>query len=1203
MSSESPTVGPRRSARIGKYEVLTHVATGGMGAVYRARDTETGADVALKVLTPEMASKPAMLERFKREAGNAARLRHVNIVTVYEDGVADGTHYMAMEFVEGTDLHDYIESKGKLDPEESRQIMIQAARALAHAHNHNIIHRDIKPSNFLLTRKSGRLIVKLTDLGLARNLTGEESRLTRSGTTVGTVDYIAPEQAKDSGLADIRSDLYALGCTWFHMLTGQPPFPDGGLAERLVKHMTKTPPDVRTFSKNVSNELLEVLAKLMAKKPTQRYQTPQELLTELLEMRAIAPKSSQKETLSDIEATPARAPSKKASKYGTPSKKAAVARSRRIALIVCGSVLLLVAAGLTFYFRPRPKQAPPSNPVAVKPPEPKPPEKTPTPEPEKPANFWGSRDPARIVQIPAAARPRSMYAGKPSFDLERERKRAEAPWSAPAPKEEKVLRVARAAEKAGDGTFTTLADAVAAAPKDAVTAIEIHDNGPLYESGFSVADRKLIIRPGRDYRPLLVWDVPRTLEERRKDDEGPAFFEVSRGTLSVEGCEIVARWPEGAADGRAAFFRVRDGDLTLRSCSVSLSGGSEQHTATAQLSASRAESVRCRVERCYLRGPHLLALDLDAPAADVLFERTLLVGGPAPALDVRAGDNPERPVTIRVVRSTLLTGRSLLSVRKPAAGTSPALTFVGWDALLSRSGVETGALIELAPGADAARLRWQPFNCVYAGWQPLLSGEAGVRTLDDWRRRWGHTEGDVLVSEMWPDLPFTRPETQTAASFRLTDRPSDRAVNYGGTIDPTQPLGADVAAPPPTHDRWPNMTFERVEVFPPVPLEDAVVEPPNPGDALYHGERIDLTKYPDGFDLGRCLETKQLGPRVVMVLSGAGKSAILRPIKLKGTSLVLCFETPKAEPGKPEPVPPHLRYLPGGSPAEAWIDVEDGNLDVVGGELFLPAPETADRAPAFLLRVKGGDLRLTRTRLRGPDRLTSGFRGLVCFEGSGAVDPDRVRRLAISDTVLLGRMDGVHLRGLGVQALLRGSLVVSGGDAVHVDLGAGYDGTANVQVTLERCTVAVRSAVLRVQEPPNREAPAEPVIVQSTDCVFAAPFEAPAKAGLVLGQGTAVQRGLVLWQVRGDLMDTRLHFISAAEGAVDEKPVTAEVWKRTLGTVGGREVKALNMGTVRALKTDKWAVEDLAVLQLPSAMAGDRRPGADLVKLRIVKKR
>src|ERR1019366_9258734 len=140
--------------------------------------------------------------------------------------------------IEGTDLQDYINRKRRLDPEEARQIMIQAAGALFHAHERGIVHRDIKPSNFLLTQKDNRLLVKLTDFGLAiRYENDAEGRLTRDKTTVGTVDYMSPGQARDSRSADIRSDIYSLGCTFYHMLAGQAPFARGTLPERIVHHM------------------------------------------------------------------------------------------------------------------------------------------------------------------------------------------------------------------------------------------------------------------------------------------------------------------------------------------------------------------------------------------------------------------------------------------------------------------------------------------------------------------------------------------------------------------------------------------------------------------------------------------------------------------------------------------------------------------------------------------------------------------------------------------------------------------------------------------------------------------------------------------------------------------------------------------------------------------------------------------------------
>jgi serine/threonine protein kinase len=271
-------------SRLGKYEIVAHIATGGMGAVYRATDVELRRTVALKVLPAHLAMRPASMERFRREARHAARLNHPNIVTLYECGYdpAQDAHYLAMEFIDGIDLGEHIIRKGKLSPEETRRILFQAAKALEHAFAQGIIHRDIKPSNFLLARSGEKMVVKMTDLGLAiREEDDDNFKVTREGSTVGTIDYISPEQAQDSRAADIRSDIYSLGCTAYQMLAGQPPFAEGGLAERIYKHMQTAPTDIREFSPKVSEGFWGILWKMLAKDPDDRFATPTDLIDAL----------------------------------------------------------------------------------------------------------------------------------------------------------------------------------------------------------------------------------------------------------------------------------------------------------------------------------------------------------------------------------------------------------------------------------------------------------------------------------------------------------------------------------------------------------------------------------------------------------------------------------------------------------------------------------------------------------------------------------------------------------------------------------------------------------------------------------------------------------------------------------------------------------------------------------------------------------
>jgi serine/threonine-protein kinase len=253
-----------------------------MSVVYRAKDAETGREVALKVMLPELTTKPNLVERFRREGRLGGKLQHEHIVRVYESGERFGLRFMALEFVEGIDLDYYVDQKGKLDIEEAGRVVLQAVRALGHMHEKGVVHRDIKPANFIVIQKNGKPAIKLIDLGLARDNNDEEMKIARAGTTLGTVDYMAPEQARDSNSADIRSDIYSLGCTWYHLLAGRPPFPDGELGDRISQHAEAEPPDVRQFNPNVTVAMIKVLQRMMAKDPTCRYQTPAELLREMV---------------------------------------------------------------------------------------------------------------------------------------------------------------------------------------------------------------------------------------------------------------------------------------------------------------------------------------------------------------------------------------------------------------------------------------------------------------------------------------------------------------------------------------------------------------------------------------------------------------------------------------------------------------------------------------------------------------------------------------------------------------------------------------------------------------------------------------------------------------------------------------------------------------------------------------------------------
>jgi serine/threonine protein kinase len=220
--------------RLGHYVIDRPLGVGGMAAVLLATDTQLDRKVALKILPPAVATDPDTLERFHHEARCAAKLDHENIARVFASGEDQGLHFIAFEYVEGLDLKSLLDSRGKLSPQEAIPLIYQACMGLEHAAAKGMVHRDIKPSNLVLM-PGGKL--KVIDMGLARNLDqSAESGMTRSGITLGTFDYLSPEQAIDPRAADARSDIYSLGCTLYHLLTGKPPVPEGSPALKLTHH-------------------------------------------------------------------------------------------------------------------------------------------------------------------------------------------------------------------------------------------------------------------------------------------------------------------------------------------------------------------------------------------------------------------------------------------------------------------------------------------------------------------------------------------------------------------------------------------------------------------------------------------------------------------------------------------------------------------------------------------------------------------------------------------------------------------------------------------------------------------------------------------------------------------------------------------------------------------------------------------------------
>ena len=265
---------------LGDYVLLAKIGQGGMGAVYRARHRRMKRFAAIKLLPAAMTKDEGAVKRFEREVEAAAKLSHPNIVQTFDAGMQRGVWYLVMECVEGQDLSAIVKQRGPLPVNEAVDYILQAARGLAFAHAEGVVHRDIKPANLLLDKKG---VVKILDMGLARIDDGNaaDHQLTNTGTVMGTVDYMPPEQANDTRKADARSDVYSLGCSLYRILTGESVFGGETVVQKIMAHMGDPIPSLCTKRPDVPAEIDRIFQKMLAKRPDDRYQLAAQVVAEL----------------------------------------------------------------------------------------------------------------------------------------------------------------------------------------------------------------------------------------------------------------------------------------------------------------------------------------------------------------------------------------------------------------------------------------------------------------------------------------------------------------------------------------------------------------------------------------------------------------------------------------------------------------------------------------------------------------------------------------------------------------------------------------------------------------------------------------------------------------------------------------------------------------------------------------------------------
>ncbi len=453
LSAQGGKKGPRQ--QIAGFELIKKLGEGGMGATYLARQTSMDRLVALKVLRKNLARNSDFVARFQREAQLGGKLDHVNIVGVISVGEGGGYHYLAMEYVEGRDAFELMPDRGGMDEELALHITMQVTRALDFAHKAGIIHRDIKPDNILVTEDN---VAKVCDFGLARQ-TGDESRLTQTGVAMGTPYYISPEQARGDKDADIRSDIYSLGATLYHLVTGHTSFEGSSAAVVMTKHLTEQVPWPADVNPEVSENVCRVIQRMMAKDPDDRYADPAALIADLeLVIDGKPPASAVMEAsrsligqsgLVQVRPMPVRRRKRYQSTAGTDrTRPVEPVEARRLptpVLVGIGAgILLLFAVGLWALMRPDDDEKPKPPPKVVDPV--KPPEKPPEDEKRfeemyKYAQECWKKNPEDYA---GAIAKFQKVAGSPQAGV----------WGMRA--EDTIMEIRKASEKAVEAAFSAL---------------------------------------------------------------------------------------------------------------------------------------------------------------------------------------------------------------------------------------------------------------------------------------------------------------------------------------------------------------------------------------------------------------------------------------------------------------------------------------------------------------------------------------------------------------------------------------------------------------------------------------------------------------------------------------------------------------------------------------------------------------------------
>ena len=746
--------------QLGRYTIIRKLGQGGMGIVFLANDTQLRRQVALKVLAKEKAENPTLVKRFKAEAQAAAALKHDNIVAIHDAGEADGLLYIALEFVDGTDAHTVVAKRGPMPAKRAMDIIRQITLALQHAYEQKIVHRDIKPSN-LLIRKDG--LVKLADMGLARSVDETlETNITRAGTTVGTVDYMSPEQARNSKAADTRSDMYSLGATWFHLLTGHAPFAEGSMLNKLNAHSSGPRPDVRDENDSVSENISVMIKRLMAIKPEDRYQSPKELLEDLDNENLTRGPMSLKDLagLAEEEGDDEPADEPKAS-YKKPAQKEAkqlaAAATMEIPVQTYPSLqqpptggmnltalkplgigaAVVVAIGCLGYIASQysgavgPPTVPSANPFdrnqeisnatsstndeSKSGPKPA----TTGQRGPRPLNPTDTSKATTKKEGPAALSPAGELYFPPIAPLGRDGEVKHIPeWitEAGSPAAPNLKRITVGGGPNGFEQVATLDLALKDLP-EAGGIVELVTDGPYFLNPIQLTNRAtVVIRAANGATPVVVLVA-------EPDQPYDSLLHITNGALTLEGLQVIVYARQFANSDPLTFVSVRSGDLAVVGCSFTLLGNRPGKTyafgiegQVQRVDSKQSPRSRLLLRESVVRGTSLGGFNVDQTQTDLLASRCVFAIGSAPLLSLtnleqpidetppsKSGNGDSKTSSKTTSEEKKTTGPKSLKPANSPAVKSPSLPAARRLRFLSCSVLATGTAFELAPGADVVK--------------------------------------------------------------------------------------------------------------------------------------------------------------------------------------------------------------------------------------------------------------------------------------------------------------------------------------------------------------------------------------------------------------------------------------------------------------------------------------------------------------------